>query len=459
MKKLNKNHLLLFGLILSFLPYLYLSFFTNPSIDDFVFSNHFQERKSFYDLLKNAFLGWNGRYASNIFVYLNPLGFGSISLYKLVSVFTILLIVLSNYFFIKELLFRSKTVVHLLLSLILSILFLNNMPIISEGIYWYTGLSIYTLGVIFSFTYLGLLLRQLRKEKSIGGQFLISVMLFVSCGFNEVLSLLIVVLLGCVTMVSYKQNFEMRKTIRSQFLFAFFFTCLLVFAPGNGAREDIYANNHNLWNSVLYSMAQVGRFFTVWIVSLPLLISSVLYFSLNNKLCKEYVFFKKSFYLNKWVSLSLLFLIVFICVFPPYWATGILGQHRTLNVAYAFFLPLWFINLTVWFNSYKQELHVVLSRQKRIYLAVILILSIVVTSNGYYTLSDIFSGNALENNRQQENRYRVLQSENLEKQIVFAPLVKARCLFVSDITDNSNNWKNQAYNLYFRGDSSEIYLK
>jgi hypothetical protein len=47
------------------------------------------------------------------------------------------------------------------------------------------------------------------------------------------------------------------------------------------------------------------------------------------------------------VALAIPFLAVFITMIPPYWSTGILGQHRTVNVALFLFLPTWGLALAV----------------------------------------------------------------------------------------------------------------
>ena len=59
MEGLKKQHIFLFGLLLAIFTYCYLCFFANPVADDFVFAYHFQET-NFVELLKNAYLGWNG---------------------------------------------------------------------------------------------------------------------------------------------------------------------------------------------------------------------------------------------------------------------------------------------------------------------------------------------------------------------------------------------------------------
>ena len=458
MKKLNRECFFLFGLFLACLPFFYLFFFTNPVADDFVLSHRFQQT-GFLELLKNTYLGWNGRYASTFFVYLSPLGFESFLGYKfsLLSIFLIML--LGNYFFIKQLLVHTKTNLHLSLSLLLSLLFLNEMPIISEGIYWYTGAATYTLGSATAFVYLGFLVRSLRLKNNFIKGGVLTGLLFLSCGFNEVLTFLVVFLLGLAVFVSFKNGFEKKKLITVQFLFSLLFMALLVFAPGNEGRGAMYEDSHRFWNSMLFSIAQVGRFSAKWMTSVPLLIASILYIDLNKRLMKEYAFFRNIFSINKWFSLSVLFSLIFICVFPPYWATGILGQHRTLNVAYAFFLPLWFLNLSVWYSYYEDRIKLLRFPFRRSLLVFFLLLSILSMGNGFHALAAFFSGEAVLYDQQMNSRVKMLRDKSNTSDVIVDPLIRPLCLFVSDVTNNPNDWRSLAYNLYFRNDSVSIYLK
>jgi hypothetical protein len=461
MFRIKSCDLFLFGLVLALLPYFYLCFFTVPVLDDFVFSYHFQER-NFFELLKSTYLGWNGRYASNFFAHLNPMGFNSFLLYRFAAMLTLLFVCFGNYFLIKQLLFKTSTKDNLIISLIVSLLFFNNMPIISEGIYWYTGSSIYTLGVSFTFVYFGLLIKFIRKRSGFLSQFGLSVLLFLCCGFNEVLTLLIIFLIGVFLVLSFKRHDESKKLIIYQFLFTLIFASLLVFSPGNESRGNTYLTAHDFSHSLIYSVAQVARFSITWLFSASLFVASFLYFILNKKLVEQYRLFKNGFYINKWLSLGLLFVVIFICVFPPYWATGILGQHRTLNVAYAFFLPLWFVCLTIWFNFFESRLNRFSFNKTKVIFGLMLFIILLSTGNGYFAFASVLSGSANKYSNQSESRIKTLKTtpKNHNNVIYFEPLIEnPKCLFVSDITNDYSNWKNQAYNLYFRVDSVKILIK
>ena len=458
MSGIKKEQILLFALIVATIPYCYLCFFANPSADDFSLSAQAQQY-DFFELIYHKYQVRNGRYISSPLSYLNPIRFNSFFGYKLMSLVFIGVVFLSQLFFINQLFVKTSKGLKFSLSVIFLLLFFQNMPIISEGIYWFTGGVIYMLGTAVFLFYIGCFIKVLRDKLNGFWKLILTCLLFFSCGFNEVLTLLIVFGLGMLLILAFKKSFSFKKIVLVQFIFACLFATILIFSPGNSIRGNSYLDSQQLLYSLSYSVLQVGRFTLLWIISIPFIAASILYFEFNKKMVLENKLFKSSFYINRWVSLFLLFSIVFICVFPAYWATGMLGQHRTLNVAYFFFLILWFVNLTVWFNHYKIAFKI--TPKWKTYLVCLLLLGICFTGNGYNSLNAIFTGSANLFNAQQKERFKKLVKAPNKKnsKFVLMPIqAKPSCLFTSDITSNPKDWTNNAYNLYFRLDSVEIFL-
>lgn len=458
---MKKQYIFLFFLFLAILPYCYLCFFANPSSDDFGFAFLSQNNEMLH-LIKQTYLYYNGRYISNIFIYLNPIAYQSYIGYKIVPLVMIILFLFANFLFVNQFFYKKTRVNKILISLVLSLLFIHNMPIISEGIYWYTGLVIYTLGLIFLLFYVALLIKVIRENrKGVYSLFLV-ILLFFVCGFNEVLILLMVFFLAVASYIFYKKNLLGKKTISIQFLLSVLFAAAVIFSPGNELRGEAYPDAHNFSHSFLYSIMQVGRFSFLWIGSIPLIAASFIYFQINKKMREENNLFQNSFYINRWVSFLMLFAIIFICVFPAYWSTGILGQHRTLNVAYFFFIIIWFINLTVWFNFYQEKMNYQIKKRIKEQLFIFLLLGIMLTGNGYSALYDVFSGEAYCYNKQLTKRFQNLREAKytIKRNVVLSPLTnKPRCLFVSDITSNPKDWVNLAYVQFFKLEEKEILLE
>lgn len=406
-------------------------------------------------MLRIQYSAWSGRYAASILLFTNPIAYNSFFIYKLLPVVLIILLVLSNLLFVSTLMGKYQSRMQsLIIALLISILFLYQMPILSEGIYWYSGSMTYQLATVFVMTYISLLVmytqgRLLFKSKVIHIAVL-TVLLIIGIGFNEVHTIGLI-LFACIALfIVIKNKLPHRSLFIYLLIITVVFACIMIFSPGNTNRESFATNNHRFLYSLVLSFAQVIRFFLEWVSSIPLLILSFLYYFLNKKLSENNPLFSRSFYLSPLYSTLLLFGIIFIAVFPPYWATGMLGQHRTMNVAYYLFLICWFIHLTVCFNFYKNELAGVKALNKRLQ-AILLVITVVAFSfskNGYDLLTDIFYGKARSYDAQMTARYTQLQAP--ADTIYFTPIQDPpKNLFLYDIQEDPANWLNQSYNLYF----------
>lgn len=463
---LKKSYLIILLLLAALTPYFYLCFFAHPSADDFILS--YQARTTnFLDLIVNYYFNWGGRYVSSSLIYLTPINSGRFDFYQLVPVLIICFTGFSIFLFLKELFVKIPIHQILICSLLGTLLYFFNMPNIAEGIYWYTGVVVYQTGNIVGLLYLTLFIRIINQKYLITKWIhfcILTIFLFLSIGFNEELLLLIFFFLLITTIIFYKKHFGKRSIVLWQLLFALLFSSFLVFSPGNSVRGAIFSQGHDFVHSFIYAVLQTVRFSAKWIFSVPLIVVSILYYPFNKRLIKQSILFAKSFYLNIWLSTGCLFFILFICVFPPYWVMGILGQHRTVNVAWFFFLLFWFINLTVWFNHFENKLikYTNYEQKYRLYLMGVLFLGLLSFGNGRESLMDIFSGKAKRFDEQQKERYEILrEAKKMDNPIVYLPLIQDKpvCLFVLDISDNPEYWTTKVYNLYFGLEDKKIMVK
>ena len=450
-----KFTLLTICLVIIILPYIYISFFTHPIADDLTYA--FKGKNyGIFEVLKYEYLHWNGRYASNLFVILNPIAFNSLIVYKLVPIFSIITTVLSFYFFFSSISDSFKKSEKFAFSLVFTLLYLYQMPIISEGIYWFTGLVTYHLGNILLLIFLALTFKYL-KAKYILNKYLhvilIIVLLFIINGLNEVIMLNLLFLIFVGLIISFRNKLISKNFFILLFIFSVIFSAIVYFAPGNSVRESLFSNNHNFISSIVNSTIQTLRFIFEWISSLPLIIVSVFYFYINKQFSEDETLFKNSFYLLPFISVSLLFSIVFICIFPAYWATEILGQQRSVNVAYFLFLIMWFINLTVIFNKLNSKpLINRLKPEVKFFAVLLMLISFAVTKNGLSLITDIAYHKEIQYNNLMTERFIKLSNfdKNFTETIYFEKIPNPpKTLFILDITDDSESWMNKGYNVYF----------
>lgn len=452
---INKYRLLILSLLIILSPYIYISFFAQPIADDFTYA--FKGKNyEIIEILKHEFFNWNGRYSSNLFVILNPIVFNSFVGYKLIPVFSILLTLFSFYFFVSAVSDLFTKTEKLSNSLILTLLYLYQMPIISEGIYWYTGLVTYHLGNILLLLILTLFFKYFKNKFIINKymhQSIIFILIFIIIGLNEVIMLNLLIYSFVCFFIAYIRKFQSKHFLILLFAFSIICSAIVFFAPGNNNREALFFNNHNFTSSFINSIIQTFRFIFEWLSSIPLIIVSIFYFFINKQLSAKEFIFKNSFFLTPIISTLLIFITVFVCIFPAYWATGILGQQRSVNVAYFLFLILWFINLTVVFNNLKgYSIHSHLTPEIKLFAVLLMLISFSVTKNGLSLITDIAYSKEIQYNKLMTDRCNSLSIFNRNstdtiylKKIPNPP----KTLFILDITENSECWMNKGYNVYF----------
>ena len=162
------------------------------------------------------------------------------------------------------------------------------------------------------------------------------------------------------------------------------------------------------------------------------------------------IWFTSSFHLRPLWSAALLVLTTAACVFPAYWATGLLGTYRTLNVAYFFFLPLWFVNLTVWLNHpWGVTLRTfALSRHMTAVLLAIALLDMSFNKHGYDACMDLLQGRAQRFDAAMIDRYARFTSGT--DVITFSDVVDPpRTLCMYRQSGDDRRWMNDCEARYF----------
>lgn len=449
--------MLLFVLILGILPYLYLSNFTHPIADDYYYS--LQGTKSDHlSVFTNLYFNWSGRYTTNLFELLNPMVWGKLNIYQMVPQMLLFSTIVGFFFLYHSFLNNSVAFIHKIsLSVASTLIVLFQMPSIAEGIYWYTASIAYTLPTILFLFYLALLINYFKHTFIINKYFhfiLLSILLIVIVGFNESIMLLILALHFIAIIKSYQFNLAEKRVWFILGGIAVISAVIAIFAPGNFVRASRFQDHYNIIHSLGYSSMQIIRFFFEWISNIPFVLGSVILIPAIKKLSDEVPLFRNSFFLSPLESSLLLIAIIFLCVFPAYWSTNVLGQHRTINTAYFFFILAWIVNLSCWVNylTKKNQLTFKINQSYRDLFTFLIVFSLLLTKNGYAALSDIFHGTAYNFNNEMEQRYFTIKEAktNINAEVELSPIInKPHTLFVLDLTAQSDYWVNRAQGKYF----------
>jgi hypothetical protein len=439
------------------LPYLVLAAFAHPMADDFTYAFDTQ-RDGWWAAYRAQYANWNGRYMSNVFELANPLVWGSITCYRMVAVAMIFGTAWAAYLFIRALTRDAWTrAVACAAAALFTALFVATVPALGESLYWYTSTATYQLSAILAVVQAALVIRAFSAEGAHGAARLAIawLLLLAVAGMNEV-AMLLMAAFYAVLLVAGLVDGRRRVAVAAGVMLAGAVASGLVvwLAPGNGVRSAMYPVRHNMVRSLALTALQTVRFGAEWTTSGPLILASLLYLPTGASLARRTPIFRAMTRFDVATLALCACLTIPIAVFPPYWATGVLGQHRTTSVTYMVFLLVWFTVLTAVFadGELPAPTGLIADRRLRAAAAVLLIGSVGLTHNGYRVALDIATGRAAEFNRELNARYDALRacSRTRESPCIIRPLTsKPEAFYIVDVSSEPGDWVNTGYAYYF----------
>lgn len=420
-------------------PYLILCLYIFPSGDDYSYAWKGYTSTNFWDTLIGEWKTWNGRYFSNFFVLINPITYGRFDLYRVVPVLLVLVFVLSQYVLTLKFVTASKSQA-VIMSLCFLLIYLNIMPDLGEGIYWYTAAVTYFAPLLLFPLYLIGLNAVSINVKPITVTTLI-VLQFVLTGFNEVL-MLILTLVHVGFAIWAKSN---KKLFWLLLLTQLFFSAAVYFAPGNEVRSSYFPNTHNVIHTIANGSMNTLRFSASLFFTPALWICILLFLKTNIK--------SKNYSMSIWYWIALFLVPQFIACAGPVWTTGIIGQHRTPNMA------LYFQLLVVFMFLLFEEKHIITSILKLLSsyisyprLLIALAISFLFWGNGKTASNDLLNGEAQGFHDESHKRANKLESfSNLKDSLILMPHLyfRPKSIFIYDLSNNPKDWKNETYTLYY----------
>jgi hypothetical protein len=306
--------LLLLASTITLFPALYAF----PAADDFCCA-WLARQHGFY--LGIDFAQTNGRWIATLFQHANVVLVENIALYRIVPLVAFVLILSSVLLFFKTYKINIPGIRNIYFSWFVTLMIFGNMPNISEMLFWYSGSSTYLLAVVFTLFSWSFL----HPSQSNGIFYFIGIpLLLMSASFNEIS--MFVAPLGA-WFLNYKTN--SRILYASISVFAATLSIALI-SGGNHSRMAFFKDSFSLRYAVTAFTAQTLRFAFIFLFSLPL-VWLFIAGAISGKIAEKKKFFKR-------------FLIPLIpsviAIGLPIAATGILGQHRTINYAWTIFVIL-----------------------------------------------------------------------------------------------------------------------
>lgn len=439
------NNIIFIG-ILAILPFLIISFFNNPSADDFCFNANNQD---FGYLGANlySYNNYNGRFFSAAILNLNSLVSGSFIIYKLTPIILFSSLFLSIYYLSSLLFYNFKRRDLIILSLLCLVVYLIQMPSVSQGFYWLAGSITYQLPNILTVIFFCLLIKLFKanKRKYIALLTLSSIFII---GSNETSMILIDFLISSVFIYRWVQDKKINKSILLILLFAILFSMVVIISPGNSARSSYFSNNHQFFDSIINSFLAYKKYIIHW---LPLIILIILIFynyfakKISNNTSKIFI-------VNPIIVFIIVFSIPLIGFFPGYWGLGSRPPLRTINTIYFFFLiGIIYFSFVLFFNLNKHNNYFInFSEWVKYLLFILVFIRLTETNNIKVAYSDLITGKAYQYDLELKRRYQLIGDSKIDT--VFVPKLRyiPATIYFDDITNDTKDWRNQCHDSYYK---------
>ncbi|HRH38898.1 MAG TPA: hypothetical protein PK760_11160, partial [Flavobacteriales bacterium] len=147
----------------------------------------------------------------------------------------------------------------------------------------------------------------------------------------------------------------------------------------------------------------------------------------------------------------------------PYWATGLLGQHRTVNATLLVFLPLWFFFLLNVEARWSRMVERIRIPTKRLWIPMVLLALVVFfTGSGGRASFDLADGTIASFDRQLAERYGAMvdaRAHHSTRLSVPAIHPLPRSLRYLDGGVDPEQWINRSMAFYFGADDMRIVVR
>jgi hypothetical protein len=227
----------------------------------------------------------------------------------------------------------------------------------------------------------------------------------------------------------------------------------MALAPGNAVRQSMYAGvRHEPLRSAVMTTLQTVRFGADWMSAGAVVVGALLFIPLGEQWQRRWAPSSARTRPAAVLVMATLAAIIPIAVFPAYWETGTLGQHRTLDAAFFAFLVVAMIGLPLVLPTPAVAALAAFSRDWRRPLAATFVVAVALSRNSYTVGSELAGGRLSAFSRAAAAREgRLAQCRQHGEPLCEVPRFEATpsSFFVLDVSSDADDWVNAAYARYF----------
>jgi hypothetical protein len=428
----------------------FLSGYDHPSADDFNYSVNVKQY-GFLGAQYYWYISWCGRYFSTFMLSLNPLVFWSFTGYKIASALLILLSAVSFYLFSGSLFKFNSNLEKIYLASLSFFAFILMMPSMAEGYYWFAGAFSYQIGNILTLSLFAAVIAY-RKRPSKNIFIVSSVVVFALAGTNEYAMLFLVLFLSFLNALWVYRYNKVSSYYLVLLLLAIGGSAIVYFAPGNSFRASFQTNNFQFLFSLKNSFKETLDVLSHWWWVGGIL--AIAGFSIVSSMLTNYpeVWIRRV-YLNPFLIVVFIFLIIAAGFFSCYWSLGLYPPLRTINTIYFFFIIgslyagfCFAVLLRNFKIPYLPYIHYVV-------LVLLFIYVIKIPGNISRAYGDLKDGVASAYDKELNARYEMLQTSNCKKCGITKLKNIPKTLFFTDISEKTDHAMLRSYAYYFDKDS------
>ena len=494
-KKSNKSImfiLLIMGIILciSCISILSIAKYSYPLGDDYSYgmlgreawkSTHsvIEVIKATFNQVGHFYKTWQGTFSAIFFMAFCPSVFSErlygAGTYLLLTVFVTATIYLVNT--ISKACFKSdKKAITNIIACVITVLSLQYVPYAVESFYWYNGSMYYTFFYSIMLFLISFILRLFNTESK-KGRIVYTILMYICAilvgGSNYVTALTSTIILVCFTIYTFFTKNKNKYIVLGELILTAISFAISILAPGNKYRQAGCDSSLGAVGAIMKSIEYATTYFTQWFT--PVIIISLLFI-----IPLIYAIIRKSKFQYKYPILVTIFSFgLFASQFtPPLYAMNNIGGTRLLDIVYYSYFWLLLVNITYYMgwinrkinNEITKEINIgesiiqIFKKYIFVYFGICAVLFIIFFMKSDYkntttikVIDLLKSGEVQLYGQEMQERIYMYNDESITDVEVNDVTVKPSLLYCGDLSEDPENWINQAMNRYYKKNS--IFMK